>query len=402
MKSIDILRFAFHSIERSPARTGLTLLAMAIGVASVVMLTGLGEAARRYISNEFVSLGTNLVIVLPGKSETVSGSISASIGSTTRPLTIEDAAALTQHHSVKRVSPLVVGAASVQYAGLETETVVYGTTSEMKSIRQWRISQGVFLSDGDWQKGSQVCVIGANIATDMFTGEVAVGRWLRIGESRFRVIGVLGTVGSAMGMDVGDAVIVPVGSAMKLFNTDNVFRIMVESVSAETINAVSDFVLRTITSRHKGHEDVTVITQDAVLKTFNQIFSALTLTVGGIGAISLAVAGVLIMNVMLVSVTQRTQEVGLLKAVGAASGQITLLFLTEAALLSLLGAAVGLGLGLFGAWMVSSLFPMLDMRPPNWSIVAAVLVALLTGILFGLVPARRAARLDPIIALATR
>lgn len=402
MTGPDILRFSFHSIERSPSRTALMLLAMAIGVAAVILLTGLGEAARRYVVNEFASLGTNLIIVLPGKSETTGGTLGASMGGTTRDLTIEDAQALTRHPSVSGVAPLVIGTAGIQYAGLEREAVVYGTTKDMLPIRHWSMSIGQFLPDSAWTRSNPVCVIGKVIAQELFGQSEAVGQWLRIGDSRFRVIGVLGSVGRSMGMDVEDTVIVPVASAMSLFNTQSLFRILVESRSAEAMTSVKVFTRDTIMARHHGEEDVTVITQDAVMQTFDQIFNALTMTIGGIGAISLAVAGILIMNVMLVSVAQRTGEIGLLKAVGAAPRQIVWLFLVESAMLSAFGAIIGLGVGLVLAWIISSTYPTLNMTPPAWAILAGMGMALITGIVFGIIPARRASALDPVQSLARR
>jgi len=402
MKTTDIFHFSWQSIERTPHRTLLMLLAMAIGVAAVVTLTGLGEAARRYVTSEFASLGTNLVIVLPGKSDTTGGALNASFGGTTRDLTIEDAFATTRHSSVVRVAPLVIGAASVQHAGLEREAPIYGTSSDILEIRQWRMQSGQFLPQGNWSSAVSVCVIGKTIQKELFGDETAVGQWIRIGERRFRVIGVLGSAGRSLGMDSEEIVIVPVASAMVLFNTQSLFRIMVEAVSRDTVETVKTFVTETIKLRHHGEEDVTVVTQDAVLETFDDIFTALTLTVGGIAAISLAVAGVLIMNVMLVSVAQRTAEVGLLKALGAAPRQIIAFFLAEAALLSLIGSFIGLGFGLGTAAVVTKLFPGIVMTPPVWVVLAGVLVAVGTGLGFGITPARRAARLDPVLALADR
>ncbi|MGI9303807.1 MAG: ABC transporter permease [Gammaproteobacteria bacterium] len=402
MKVIDVIRFSFHSVERAPTRTALMLLAMAIGVAAVVLLTGLGEAARRYVTDEFASLGTNLIIVLPGKSETTGGTLGASFSGSTRDLTIDDAFALTRHHNVRRVAPIIVGAAGVQHAGLEREVPIFGTTSEMLAIRHWHMAQGQFLPAREWARASPVCVIGSKIESELFGQDPAVGRWLRVGDSRFRVIGVLESEGRSIGVDVEEMVIVPVASTMALFNTQSMFRILVEAASRESVPSVKNFVSKTITARHHGEEDVTVITQDAVLDTFDQIFTALTMTVGGIAAISLAVAGVLIMNVMLVAVSQRTSEVGLLKAIGAAPNEIVTLFLAEAALLSLFGALIGLGVGLAGSWLVSQVYPTLNMTPPIWAVIAGVGVAIATGLVFGILPARRAAQLDPVLALAKR
>lgn len=400
MTSRDVILFAFHSIERSAGRTALMLVAMSIGVAAVILLTGLGEAARRYVNNEFASLGTNLVIVLPGKSETTGGSLNASFSGSTRALTVDDAFATTRHANVASVAPLVVGAATVQYSGLEREVPVYGATSEMLSIRNWEMAEGQFLPESDWSHATSVSVIGSTIKKEIFGNGPAVGEWLRVGDSRFRVIGVMDAAGRSMGMDTDELVILPIASAMTLFNTDGLFRVLIEVRARENIESVKRFVANTIKARHHGEEDVTVITQDAVLATFDDIFNVLTFAVAGIAAISLAVAGVLIMNVMLVSVSQRTGEVGLLKAVGAAPRQILAVFLAEAALLSFFGSLIGLGVGLAGSWMASRYFPAIDMRPPLWAIVAGLSVAVATGIVFGIMPAKRAARLDPVQALA--
>ena len=400
MNTRDIIRYSFFSIERARSRTALMLLAVAIAVTSVILLIGLGEAARRYVTQEFASLGTNLIFVLPGKSETTGGTLGASLGSTTRPITIQDAQALTRHPSVSRVAPMVIGAANINRAGLERESVVQGTTAEMLQLREWQMYKGSFLPAGNWQRASPVCVIGRTIEAELFGPQPSVGQFIRIGESRFRVIGVLDHAASTFGMTVDDSIMVPIASAMRLFNTDSIFRIMIESDNPDSIPAISKFVTNTLKTRHHGEDDATVITQDAVHETFNTIFNALTLTVAGIAAISLAVAGVLIMNVMLVTVSQRTGEVGLLKALGASPSQIVWLFLTESAMLSLFGALIGVVVGVTACWLVSAYYPILDMLPPVWAVAAGVLVAFLTGLAFGILPARRAASLDPIASLA--
>jgi putative ABC transport system permease protein len=203
-------------------------------------------------------------------------------------------------------------------------------------------------------------------------------------------------------MDSQELVIVPVSAAQALFNTESLFRLLIQTRTRNDMLRVRDATVAAIKLRHQGEEDVTVITQDALLATFDRIFTALTLTLAGIASISLAVAGVLIMNVMLVSVSQRTAEVGLLKAIGATRLQITALFLTEAVLLSVAGAAMGLVVGFVVDWIVGKIFPALPLSPPVWAVVLAVVVAVISGIVFGLMPARRAARLDPVAALAGR
>ena len=402
MTGRDILAVATGSLRGFRLRSGLTMLTMAIGVAAVVVLTGLGEGARRYVKEEFASLGTNLVIVIPGRSETAGGGLSLLVGATPRDLTVADAGALTRSAAVRRVAPISVGSALASAHGLEREAVVLGTNSELLEIRHWQLAQGKFLATGDMDRASPVCVLGAKIRRELFGSEPAIGQWLRVGDRRFRVTGILKSEGRSIGVDVEDLVIIPVASAQALFNTPALLRILVEVQHRESIPHVKDFIRETIRERHQGEEDITVITQDAVLATFDRIFRALTFTVAGIAAISLAVAGILVMNVMLISVSQRTAEIGLLKALGAAPRTILSLFLTEATVLSLLGAGLGVAAGELTSWLLASLYPVLPTQPPAWAIAAGMGVALVTGISFGILPARRAARLDAVQALARR
>src|SRR5690606_18681936 len=240
------------------------------------------------------------------------------------------------------------------------------------------------------------------IARELFPARDALGANLRIGDRRFRVIGVLGDEGRTIGLDSQELVIVPVGAAQALFNTESLFRLLIQTRSREALPRAQQAVVAAIRERHQGEEDVTVITQDALLSTFDRIFTALTLTLAGIASISLVVAGVLIMNVMLVSVSQRTAEVGLLKAIGATRRQITALFLTEAVLLSIAGALAGLAVGFAANWAVRGLYPALPLHAPFWAIGLALATALVSGVLFGWTPARGAAQLDPVAALAGR
>jgi len=402
MNLADGARFALAALSGARTRTGLMLLAMAIGVASVVVLTSLGEAARRFVSGEFQSLGTNLVIVLPGKSETTGGGPAVFFGDTPRELTLGDAAALERSSQVRRVAPINVGSASVSWSGLQREVPVLGSSSELLAIRHWEMALGRFLPGGDLDRARPVAVLGNKVRRELFGNHSVLGEWVRIGDRRFRVIGVLASEGRSIGVDVENVVIIPVASAQQLFNTSSLFRVILEARSRDVIPQVAEFVRNTIRQRHQGEEDVTVVTQDAVLATFDKILRALTLAVVGIAAISLGVAGILTMNVMLVSVAQRTAEIGLLKALGATGGQIVVLFLAEAGLLSALGAALGLMLGELGSRLIGYLYPALPVGAPWWALFAAVGVALGTGLLFSLLPARRAARLDPVQALSRR
>jgi putative ABC transport system permease protein len=277
-----------------------------------------------------------------------------------------------------------------------------GSTSELLPIRHWQMAHGSFLPQSDVDRPLPVAVIGDTIRDELFGAEPALGQWVRIADRRFRVIGILESQGRSIGVDTAEIIIIPVAAAQQLLNTQSLFRILVEARSRDMIEPVRNFVEETIQARHQGEKDVTVVTQDAVLATFDDILGALTLAVGGIAAISLAVAGILIMNVMLVAVSERTAEIGLLKAIGATPRQILVLILAEAALLSLLGALLGLALGQAGALVIRLALPILPAYAPSWVIVVVLTVAMLTGLLFSLLPARNAAALDPVLALSRR
>jgi len=399
MRNADVLRFARDAATAYPLRTSLSVLAMAIGVAAVVVLTALGDGARRYVVEQFSSLGSNLVIVLPGRSATGGFSPANALTTTPRDLTVDDAFALVRLPSVRRVAPLTAGNSEINANGRLREVVVAGTVSTYLDIRGFKMAQGSFLPEADWNRGAPVAVIGSKIKEEIFGGAPAVGELVRLGDRRLRVVGVLRSVGQGLGMNTDEVVFVPVGVAQSLFNTHTLFRILIEARSRDEIAAVKREAAASLKARHGGEEDVTVITQDAVLATFDKLLRALTAAVAGIAAISLAVAGILVMNVMLVAVTQRTAEIGLLKALGARGATIRNAFMAEAAMLSLVGALTGYGLGLLGAFILRLLYPVFPAYPPDWAVVAALVTSLSTGLLFGIMPARRAALLDPVQAL---
>lgn len=399
MRLIDTLRFARDAATGYPVRTALSVLAMAIGVAAVVLLTALGDGARRYVVGQFSSLGTNLVIVLPGRSGTGGFNPANAITSTPRDLTIEDAASLRRLPGVRRVAPLAVGTSEIAFGGKLREAMVAGSTAEFIPIRNFELAQGKALPDDDWNRGASVVIIGAKIREEVFGAQPALGQLVRVGDRRLRVIGVLAPTGQGLGMNTDELLIVPVALAQAMFNSNTLFRVMLEANSREQIPAVKDAALTQLKQRHRGEEDITVITQDAILATFDKLLGALTMAVAGIAAISLAVAGILVMNVMLVAVTQRTGEIGLLKALGAPARTIRLAFLTEAAMLSAVGALVGYLLGQIGAFVLRLAFPVFPAYPPDWAVIAGLSTAIGTGLLFGFLPARRAALLDPVQAL---
>ena len=400
MRLTDLFRFCMGALVGARARTWLMLLAMAIGVSSVLLLTAVGEGTRRYVNNQFMSLGSHLLIVMPGKLETTGGQPPI-LSATEVDLTIDDAVALTQSPSIRRVAPMVLGNAPVSYGQRERSVNVIGSTAGLYGVRKLKMLSGRFLPDGDPTRGAAIAVIGDTLKTELFGSQGALGERIRIDGQKFQVIGVLKEAsGSGVGMDLRDSAVIPVAPAQNLFDSPSLFRVMVEADGHNAIPRAEKAIIDILRTRHNGEEDVTVITQNAMLETFNTILGSLTLAVGGIAAISLAVAGVLIMNVMLVAVSQRKTEIGLLKAIGSPSIQILRLFLAEACMLALLGAIIGLILGFAGVWGLATALPDFPIRVPLWAPIAATATSLGTGLVFCFIPARRAAKLDPVLALA--
>lgn len=395
-----VLALAAGAFRGHRRRTVLTLVGVSIGVAAVLVLTAVGEGARRYVTGQFSALGSNLLTVLPGKVETT-GAIPG-IGGVPNDLTIADAEALARGlPAARHVVPVVVGNDTVAHRERSRQAIVMGTTAEMMPVRGFEIAHGEFLPEGPWDRGSAVVVLGRTLAAELFPGERAVGRVVRIGSWRTRVIGVLHARGVHLGVDLDEAAFVPVATGMRMFDRSSLFRLLIEGRSGADLPALERRARAILVERH-GEEDVTLLTQDAVVGSLSAILDVLTAVLAGIAAISLSVAGIGVMNVMLVSVSERRAEIGLLKALGAAPRQILALFVAEAVLLSAMGGALGLGAGLGLVRLAVGLWPEFPAAAPGWAVGAALGVSLAVGVLFGVLPARRAMRLDPVAALAGR
>ncbi len=400
MRLVDTVQISFKTVLSYRIRSFLIVLAMALGVAAVVALTALGDGARNYVINQFSSIGTNLLVVLPGRAETSGAFLGAVLGQTPRDLTLKDAQLIGRLPQVRRYAPLNVGEAELSAANRLRAVTVLGSNAHLIPIRHMVLAQGSFLAHGT-ESNAQI-VLGAKIAREFFPRTQAIGQRVRLGDSRFLVSGVLMSQGETMGYDTDEIVIVPINHAQVMFNTTSLFRILIEAKNHSEIESAKQAILATVKQSHDGEEDITVITQDAILSTFDRILQALTLAVAGIAAISLIVAGILVMNVMLVAVSQRTTEIGLLKAIGASSADIRRLFFAEAVLLSLAGAILGFLLGQFGSLMLRLTFPQLPAWPPAWASMAGITVALITGILASMLPASKAAKLDAVNALGKK
>ena len=400
MRPEDVLNFSWTALTRHRRRSALSILGVMVGVAAVVVLTAVGEGARRYVTQEFTSLGTNLLIVVPGRNETT-GSFPGA-GGVPNDLTLDDVRAVERDvREARLVVPIAMGNDTVANGERRRQVAVIGTTSDFQQVRHLEVTAGSFLPPGDLERGAAIAVLGAEVARELFPAESPIGRVVRIGDWRVRVIGQLAPKGRQLAVDIDNRVLIPVAAGMRIFDLTSLFRVLIEVRVHSNLESAEERVLALLADRH-GEDDVTVITQDSVVGSLNQILTALTLAVAGIGAISLAVAGLGVMNLMLVSVSERTAEVGLLKAVGATGRQVQRLFLTEAVLLSLGGALAGLGLGWGLVRAFVALYPAFPASPPAWAVVSVLVLAVAVGALFGVLPARRATGLDPVEALAGR
>ncbi len=398
VRFLDLLAFAAGALRGHRLRTALSVAGVAVGISAVVALTALGEGARRYVVDQFAALGSNLLIVLPGKVETTGG---APFGGVTRDLTIDDFRAIARLPRVRRAAPLAVGEDTVHFGDRGRAVPVLGTIADFAAVRRLELAAGEFLPAGDPEQGGGEIVLGTTVAQELFRSENPLGRIVRVGQWRFRVVGVLAPRGRSLTFNMDDVVIVPVRTAMRVFNRSTLFRILIDVRTHAEMEATKKDVEKLLAERHRA-EDVTVITQDALLSAFSSILNALTLALVGIASVSLAVAGVGIMNVMLVSVTERRAEIGLLKALGAADRQVLAVFLAEAVLLASFGGLAGLAVGAGAIRVFVSFYPSFPASPPAWAIAAGFALSFAVGVGFGVWPARRATRLDPVAALARR
>ncbi len=400
----DSVLFALVVLRRYRFRTGMMLLAMTLAVGSVIAFTALGEGARGFVRNEFASMGTNLLVAMPGRKETTGGGgPPPATGTAARDITLADVKALRERlRGADIISPLMAGKIEVSANSRARDVMILGTDAGYFTVRNLQVLNGEILPAIDLELAQPVCVIGSKVRDELFGNQQAVGEWLRMGDRRFRIIGVLAGKADASGFDLSDGVLVPVASTQMLFNRQGLFRVIVQPRPHYNLDKLRDEMLAAFRELHQGEEDVTVVKPDSMLQTFDQIFGALTLAVGAIAAISLLVAGVLVMNLTWISVSQRTKEIGLLKALGASHTQVRRLFLLESVLLCAAGAVCGVLVGELLVLLGRLLWPTVPFAAPAWAVVFSVLVALFSGLLFAWLPASRAARQQPVDALAGR
>jgi putative ABC transport system permease protein len=402
MRLIDLIRYTFLALRRQRFRSVMLLIAVGLGVAAVIVLTAVGEGARGYVMGEFAFLGNNTIVMFPGRKETTGG-MPPVTGTAARAITLEEVEVLGRTvPGVTSLAPIVMGNGPVSYESRERESIVVGTTAAFFTIRQLQIAQGTVLPDLALSEGKPVAVLGQKLKTELFDNRRAIGQWVRLRDYRFRVIGVMAGTGDSFGADLSEAIFVPVAAAQSVFNIHGLFRVMMKVRDNYRVEAVKSDVSKRMQELHEGEQNVTVVSPDAMLSTFDDILRALTLGVAGIAAISLVVAGILVMNVTLMSVKQRTAEIGLLKAIGAPATQVRTLFLSEAALIATAGALLGMLMGRLLVAAGRHLYPSIPFATPAWAMWAALGLAIGTALVFAWLPAQQAARLEPVDALGRK
>ncbi|MGH9380686.1 MAG: ABC transporter permease [Thermoanaerobaculia bacterium] len=392
-----MIRLALRALAAHRLRSALSASGVAIGIASVILLTSIGEGTRRYMVSEFSQFGTNLMAVTPGKSETLG--LPGVLGGSTHKLTLDDGLAVARLPGVEAVMPVVYGTARVEHGGRGRHVYVYGVTPDATAVWRWNVRVGRFWRQGDVRRASPEAVLGPTLQRELFAARPALGEMVRIGGRRFRVVGIMEPKGQFLGFDLDDAAYVPVAAAMQLFDTDELSELDITVSRAAEIDRVAREVERKIAERHDGRVDFTVTTQDQMLEVFGNVMNIITMAVGAIGGVSLVVGAVGILTMMWIAVGERTREIGLIRAVGGARHQVLVLFLAESAAVSMAGGLAGLGIGTGLCALLRLAVRGLPVHTPPLYVALALLVSLATGLVAGVLPARRAATVDPAEAL---
>jgi putative ABC transport system permease protein len=391
VRAREAVKVAGTAIAANRLRAFLTMLGVVIGVMSVVLLVAVGQGARNEVTAGVEDLGSNLLLVVPGSFE-------FGQAPTVSKFTLEDVDRLDRELLGRaQVAGNLASGETVRAGNVASFASVLGVTAKFDDVLNRQVARGTFLSESDVATGRRVVVLGASAADGLFGGVDPIGRTVTIAGLRFRVIGVNERLGAALGVDRDAQVLLPASAAQRLFGTRRLDTIFVKAPDGGALAAVADDVERVLTRRLEP-EEFSVLTQDEILGVAGRILSIMTLVLAAIAGISLLVGGIGVSNIMLVSVQERTREIGLRKALGARTRDITLQFLVEAVALCGVGGVIGIGVGI-GLAAAAAAFTPLPADVTLWSVALAFGVSLVVGIVFGVFPARRAGRLDPVVAL---
>ena len=398
MRSQDFVRVIAQSVAAHRMRSTLTALGIGIGVTAVVLLTSIGEGLNRYMVDQFTQFGTTTLAVQPGKSSTFG--VAPGVLNSVRPLSLADADAIARAPHVLHSVPIVVGSGSVEANGRERSVSVYAVGPEFDRAFKFNVAGGTFLPPDDLERARPVAVLGSKVYEELYAGANALGSRIRVGGDRYQVVGIMETKGDMVGVNLDDTVYIPAARGLELFNREGLAEIDVLYAENAPIDEVVEGIKRILLARHSG-EDFTIVTQQQMLDVLGSIIGVLTLGVAALGGISLLVGGVGIFTIMTIAVRERTQEIGLLRAIGARRSRIAQLFVGEAMLLSAIGGAGGLVLGIGIVVLTRIAMPSMPARISPLYVVLALVIAVTIGLVAGVLPARAAARLEPLDALRT-
>ncbi|WP_293614635.1 ABC transporter permease [Porticoccus sp.] len=395
MNFLDYLRWIFRALWMQRLRSVLTIVGFAIGIAAMVLLSSLGEGLRQFVIQEFTQFGSHIVAITPGKTETFG---MGGILNTTRPLSLEDSEALKRIPGVEQVVPVVFGTAQIKAVGRSRYTDVAGVGALADKAWKLEVSQGSFLPQEDIQRARAFAVLGSKLKRELFGGDNPLGEFVHIGGNRFRVIGVMAPKGQFLGADLDDMIYIPANKGLQIFNRESLMEVDVFYSPAVPTERLTENIRRLLIERH-GFEDFTIVTQDQMMATMDNILRILKYAGGGLGAISLLVGAVGITTILMITVTERTSEVGLLRALGSTRSQVRNLFLGEAVMLGLVGGLAGVLVIALLVVGVRLFVPGLPVALKGEIVLVALLMSMLIGLMAGVRPALNATRLSPIDAL---
>lgn len=405
MLFLENIKIASKSILSNKARAFLTMLGVIIGVTSVITLLAMGEGVKKGVASEIEAIGSNLIIVLPGQvanhNEENGGGVTGMAGvAGISTLTLDDKKAIEENiEGVSNVSSVMFVGGNFTYQDKKAVPMLVGSEPTLQFIGFYNLNKGRFIEDLDMQEKSKVVIIGDTIVRDLFDEEDPLGKNIEINKEKFEVVGTMKTEGlSSMGIDANLMAVIPITVAEEMFETDKLNRITMQANNKDDVENVREEIRELLLEKHEGSEDFSVMTQEDMLAMFEQIIGLITTLLSGIAAISLLVGGIGIMNIMLVSVTERTREIGIRKALGATSGNIMVQFLIEATVISLIGGAFGVGFSYVGSYFIAKYSP-IEPQITLYALVLAFSISVLVGIIFGVAPAVKAARKNPIEAL---
>lgn len=393
----DLLGLAFEALRAHRLRYRLSGVAIAVGIASVVLMSSLGEGTRRFVERQVAMFGTTLVGVHAGRVDTKG--MPGQAGGSARKLTVEDAVALARLPGVAAATPLAAGSARLEYGHRARDVMVWGCATQAPAVWQMRVAQGTFLPDVPWDRGAAVVVLGPRIVRELYGTANPIGTALRLGTARYRVVGVMESKGTYLGFDLDDIAYIPAARALTLFNLSELDEVNLLARNLNEVDALVTASRRLMVERHRGEDDTTIISMKDAQEMVGNIMRILSGVVTAIAAISLLVGAIGIFTILWIVVNERTREVGLVKALGGRPRQVLLWYLCEAAMVSASGGALGLAIGAGGAALLGAVLPGLETFTSPGILLTAIGVSAAVGLVAGVAPAVRASRLDPVEAL---